>query len=60
MPTKSSINQAKYDNEHTVRYSIKLNKTTDKDVIKKIEDTATKLKISKQKAIKYLINKSEA
>ena len=59
MPTRASINQTKYDLDHTVRYNIKLNKETDKDIIKKIEDTANKQGLSKQGAIKYLIKKSE-
>lgn len=58
MPTKASINQTKYDKDHTVRYNLKLNTTTDKEIIKKIEDTATELKISKQGAIKHLIKNS--
>lgn len=58
MPTKASINQMKYDKEHTIRYNLKLNKITDDDIIKKIEKTSLKLKISKQGAIKYLIRKT--
>ena len=59
MPTKASIRQTNYDKDHTVRYNLKLNTTTDKDIIKKIEDTTVKLGVSKQGAIKYLISKSE-
>lgn len=59
MPTKATINQTKYDKEHTVRYTLKLNTTTDKPIIDIIENTAKELKTSKQGAIKYLIKKSE-
>ena len=58
MPTKASINQTKYDKDHTVRYNLKLNTTTDKDIINKIEKTAQERNISKQGAIKYLIQKA--
>lgn len=52
---QASINQSKYDKENTIRYSLKLNKNTDKKLIDLIELTSKKQKISKQKAIKYLI-----
>lgn len=55
MPTKASINQSKYDKENTVRYSIKLNKATNRDLIELIDNTASRLKTSKQGAIKYLM-----
>lgn len=58
MPTKASINQTKYDKDHTVRYNLKLNTTTDKEIIQKIEETAKELSTSKQGAIKYLIKKA--
>ena len=58
MPTKASVNQAKYDLDHTVRYNLKLNTKTDKEIIKKIEETAIRYGFSKQGAIKFLINKS--
>lgn len=59
MPTKASISQTKYDKDHTVRYNLKLNKVTDKNIIDKIEKTSSKLGVSKQGAIKHLIDKSE-
>ena len=59
MAKKSTINQAKYDKENTVKYSLKLNTTSDKDIIDLIEKTTVEQKISKQGAIKYLIRKSE-
>ena len=37
MPTKSTIRQARYDAENTTRISIKLNNTTDADIISEIE-----------------------
>lgn len=52
---KATIRQNKYDKDHTVRYNLKLNTTTDKDIINKIEDTANSLGLSKQGAIKYLL-----
>ena len=58
MPTKASINQTKYDKDHTVRYNLKLNTTTDKEIIQKIEETAKELSTSKQGAIKHLIKKA--
>lgn len=59
LPTKASISQTKYDKDHTVRYNLKLNKVTDKNIIDKIEKTSSKLGVSKQGAIKHLIDKSE-
>lgn len=58
MPKKITINQAKYDNNNTVKYSLKLNIKTDKKIIDLIENTAIEKKLSKQGAIKYLINKN--
>ena len=55
MPTKASINQTKYDKDHTVRYNLKLNTTTDEDIIETIESIALDIKTSKQGAIKYII-----
>lgn len=55
MPSKSTIRQTKYDNDHTVRYALKLNKTTDRDIILEIERTARILETSKQGAIKGLL-----
>lgn len=59
MVKPNTIAQAKYDKENVVRYSLKLNKTTDKEVIEKIESTSKTLGVSKQEAIKQLI-KNEA
>lgn len=59
MAKNITINQAKYDKENTVRYSLKLNKVTDKTIITLIEETSKELGISKQQAIKHLIKKSE-
>lgn len=59
MARPNTIAQAKYDKENVVRYSLKLNKTTDKEVIEKIESTSKSLGVSKQEAIKQLI-KNEA
>ena len=59
MPTKATLRQTKYYKYHTTKYTLKLNTTTDKDVIDKIENTAKQLNISKQGAIKHLIKKSE-
>ena len=55
MAKPNTIAQAKYDRENVVRYSLKLNKTTDKEVIEKIESTSKTLGVSKQEAIKQLI-----
>lgn len=60
MAKPNTIAQAKYDKENVVRYSLKLNKTTDKEIIEKIETTSKELGESKQQAIKHLIQKSEA
>jgi len=59
MAKPNTLAQAKYDKENVVRYSLKLNKNTDKDVIELIESTAKRLGVSKQVAIKQLI-KNEA
>lgn len=37
MPTKSTIRQARYDALNTTRISIKLNNTTDADIIAELE-----------------------
>ena len=37
MPTKSTIRQARYDAQNTTRISIKLNNTTDADIIAELE-----------------------
>ncbi len=58
MAKQITINQNKYDKDHTIKYFLKLNKTTDKDIIDKIEKVAKKVG-SKQGAIKELIRKSE-
>lgn len=58
MPTKATINQDRYDKEHTIKYFLKLNTSTDKDIIDKIETVSKKVG-SKQGAIKELIKKSE-
>ena len=55
MPVKATVNQAKYDKDNTIRYYLKLNIKTDKDIIEVIEKTAKELNISKQGAIKHLI-----
>jgi hypothetical protein len=55
LPTKASIRQTKYDKDHTVRYNLKLNTETDKDIIETIETIALDLKTSKQGAIKYIV-----
>lgn len=57
MPTKASIRQNNYDKDHTVKYTIKLNTTTDKDIIEMI-DTLSQTTGSKQGAIKQLIRSS--
>ena len=36
MPTKASISQMKYDKDHTRYYGLKLNLTTDADIIEKL------------------------
>lgn len=58
MPKKTTLIQDKYDKDHTVKYFLKLNTITDKDIIDKIDNLASKLG-SKQGAIKELIRKSE-
>lgn len=60
MVKKITINQAKYDKDNTVKYSLKLNKVTDKDVIDIIEETSKELGVSKQGAIKHLVRKNKA
>jgi hypothetical protein len=52
MAKKSSINQAKYDKEHIVRYFLKLHKDNDKDIIDAIDPN------NKQGSIKALIRKA--
>ena len=37
MPTKETIRQAKYDEEHTRRIGLKLNTQTDADIIEQLE-----------------------
>ena len=49
-PNRHTIAQAKYDKDNTVRYALKLNKTTDADVIKWLAEQK-----SMQGAIKQLI-----
>lgn len=49
MAKRTSINQMKYDKEHIERYFLKLNKETDKDIIKAIDPK------NKQGSIKKLI-----
>lgn len=49
MPKKTTINQAKYDKEHMIRYYLKLNKKNDKDIIDNIDPN------NKQGSIKELI-----
>jgi hypothetical protein len=58
MAKKSTITQAKYDKDNTVRYGLKLNVNTDKDIIDIINDTVKTQKLTKQGAIKYLIKKA--
>lgn len=50
--------QAKYDKANTVFFGLKLNKKTDAELIKKIDDLVQQ-GYSKQGAIKYLINGSQ-
>lgn len=59
MVKPNTIAQAKYDKENVVRYSLKLNKTTDKEIIQKIESVSQKKNLTKQQTIKYLIMKNE-
>lgn len=49
-PNRHTIAQAKYDKSNTIRYTLKLNKTTDADVIKWLAEQK-----SMQGAIKQLI-----
>lgn len=58
MPTKASVNQAKYDKDNTTNYHLKLNNKTDKDIIALIEKVMAEQNVTKQGAIKYLIRKS--
>ena len=51
MAKRQSINQSKYDKEHTERYYLKLHKVNDKDIIDAID------KENKQGSIKELIRK---
>lgn len=48
--TSHTIAQEKYDKDHTIRYSIKLNLETDKDIIEWLDNQE-----SKQGSIKKLI-----
>ena len=52
MAKRTSINQAKYDKEHIVRYFLKLHKDNDKDIIDAIDPN------NKQGSIKTLIRKA--
>lgn len=52
MAKKSTINQTKYDKEHSIRYNIKLHKENDKDIIKAIDPN------NKQGSIKELLRKA--
>lgn len=36
MPTKATQRQARYDRTHSTRYALKLNNTTDADIISKL------------------------
>jgi hypothetical protein len=58
MAKKSTITQYKYDKDNTVRYALKLNVNTDKEIIDIINDTVKTQKLTKQGAIKYLIKKA--
>lgn len=49
-PNRHSIAQAKYDKNNTIRYSLKLNKATDADIIDWLSKQA-----SMQGAIKQLV-----
>lgn len=57
MPTKATIRQVRYDKEHTIKYTLKLNKESDEDILKAIDKLVNK-DMSKQGAIKYLIRKA--
>lgn len=50
MPTKATQRQARYDSTHTVRISLKLNRSTDADILAKLATVD-----SKQGYIKMLI-----
>lgn len=50
MPTKASIRQTRYDSTHCRTYGLKLNLTTDADIIKKLSSVS-----SMQGYIKQLI-----
>lgn len=53
MATEAQIRASKkYDEENTVRLSLKLNKTTDADILEKLEEVE-----SKQGYVKELIRK---
>ena len=60
MPKPNTLAQAKYDKENVVRYSLKLNKNTDKEVIEIIENTSKVMGLTKQQTIKSLILKNKA
>lgn len=53
MAKKSSINQAKYDNEHIIKITLKLHKEKDKDILNLIDFN------NKQGSIKNLIRNKE-
>lgn len=50
MPTKSTIRQARYDKDHTKKIIMKLNTTTDRDILDRLDSVP-----SKQGYIKRLI-----
>lgn len=50
MPTKATVNQARYDAANTTRISLKLNNRTDADILSRLEQEP-----SKQAYIKRLI-----
>ena len=52
MAKKSTISQAKYDKENILKYSLKLHKENDKDIIEAIDPN------NKQGSIKNLIRKA--
>jgi len=52
MAKKNTINQAKYDKEHIVKYYLKLHKVNDKDIIDAIDEN------NKQGSIKRLLKKA--
>lgn len=55
MPTKASIRQTRYDSTHCRTYGLKLNLTTDADIIKKLSSVP-----SMQGYIKQLIREDIA